>query len=113
MLEMSFDGLTSRRLIVDDQDTIGHSDRRHGSPPGNLLGFEAGELKYERRIGSIRHFLSWAVVAHTGAGRVGDDWLLSDQHIERHQFNASADESPKRRVKIRVPWAENSLADHH
>jgi hypothetical protein len=35
--QMCFDGVTSRRLIIDDQDTIRHSDRRHGSPSGNLV----------------------------------------------------------------------------
>jgi hypothetical protein len=49
----------------------------------------------ERRIGSGGYFLSGAVVAYTGAGRLGDDWLLSDQTMSvEHQFNASPDESP-------------------
>jgi hypothetical protein len=41
----------------------------------------------ERRIGSGGYFLSAAVAAQTGAGRLGDDWLLSDQTMSvEHQF---------------------------
>jgi hypothetical protein len=41
----------------------------------------------ERRIGSGGNFLSGAVVAYTGAGRLGDDWLLSVQtnSVEHHR----------------------------